>query len=223
MHGSQVRSARDHRPGRDWGQRGLTRIEVAVIIGVLGMVAVILYSAPRFLSSRAERIACRILLHDFGYICREFATNNGGLFPTMVSTNEGGSLEYGAVAYRHWAARKDMIGTPKLLACPRDTRICSSNWAGVKNTNLSYFVSLDATPSRPDMILSGDRNLVLDGAEATPGLVTLSTGQTLSWNRDLHGGRGNLLFADGHVAWFSRLRLTSNHLSTNLVNRLAVP
>jgi len=199
-----------------------------VIIGVVGMVAVILLLGIPAAKAKVQRANCADHLATAAIALREFTTDHANAFPWRVSTNKGGSMEYGSSAYPHWLTLKDGLASPEdfvssVVICPADKRRGADKWADMSNSNLSYFISLDAADDRPEMVLAGDRNLTLNGAEVVPGLATLGNDQTLSWNRDLHGGRGNLLFADGHVAWFSRLRLTSNHLSTNLINRLAVP
>lgn len=199
-------------------------IEVAVIIATLGVLLFLLVSVGLpAAKAKVARINCYNYLRSIGVACRLWATDNGDRFPPRVSTNEGGSMEYGSSAYDHWYVARNELGTPRVLLCPQDTRSWATNFASARNTNLSYFISLDATEYRSEMILAGDRNLTLDGAQTAPGLVALTNGQTLSWDQELHGGRGNLLFTDGRAVSVSRLWLTTNHLATNLVNRLAVP
>jgi prepilin-type processing-associated H-X9-DG protein len=74
------------------------------------------------------------------------------------------------------------------------------------------------------MFLSGDRNLMVNGAPTTAGLVTVKTTDSLEWMQTMHRGVGNVGLADGSVQMFSNatLREALRHTGTN-VNRLAIP
>ena len=222
MHGSQARSARNHRPGRDWGRHGLTVIEVLVIIAVVAVLGV-LGSGWMRVKGHPMWFACANNLRSIGSGFSRFAADHRGAFPPMVSTNEDGSMEYGPITYQHFYAARIEIGIPKMVCCPADPRRMATNMTGLRNANLSYFVSLDATPNRPDMVLSGHRNFMLDRVAAQPGMVSLVQNQKLGWTSEFEGHRMHLLFADGSVRPYRDLRLTTNHLATHLVNRLAVP
>jgi prepilin-type processing-associated H-X9-DG protein len=216
MHGSQ--------PGSSRKRSGLTRVEVTVIIATLGALLLLLVTVGLPVAkARVKRIVCYNQLRSLGVANRLFATDSEGRFPASISTNEGGSLECGPSASAYWFTLRNEIGTTRIFICPADHRSEAASWRVLSDTNLSYFASLDAAFEPGHMVLSGDRNLVLNGTEATPGFLTLTNDQTLSWSRALHRAGGNLLFVDGRAEWTQALRLTSNHLSTNLINRLAVP
>ena len=87
----------------------------------------------------------------------------------------------------------------------------------LSDSNISYFVGLDASESFPQMFLTGDRNLATNGVPVTPGLLTVKSNDTLSWTKELHNGQGNVGVADGSVQMES-----SSGMGTN-VFRLAVP
>jgi hypothetical protein len=196
---------------------------VVVIIGVLGILLLLLLVQP-FPTEKALRSNCYNNLRQIGVSFRLFAVDNREVFPPGVSTNQGGSREYGAAAYAHWVPARNELGTPSVLICPTDDRLAATNFFRVRDTNVSYFVNLDAATSRPDMILSGERNLTLNGAKTMPGLVSLTDGQTLSWDRRLHRTRGHLLYVNGSVAWVTNLLINSPDSGVvHLTNRLAVP
>ena len=54
---------------------------------------------------------------------------------------------------------KDDLGTPKILLCPSDTRTAAADWPVLADTNLSYFLGIEAKEGRPGAPLVGDRNL----------------------------------------------------------------
>jgi prepilin-type processing-associated H-X9-DG protein len=97
------------------------------------------------------------------------------------------------------------------------------------DSNVSYFVGLDADPSRPGLFLSGDGNLAFNGVPVTPvpgtpGLHLLWTNSAVSWARPRHNGAGNICFSDGSVQQVATPQLLKLPLSTEpATNRLAVP
>jgi prepilin-type processing-associated H-X9-DG protein len=121
------------------------------------------------------------------------------------------------------------------VLCPQDERPTGSipsnfintppaSTAAFNNGTVSYFVGLDADETRPNMLLGGDRNLLMNGVEVVPGMAVFGTKTAPGWSAKMHNGKGNILFADGSVQ-----RTTPSSLQTFLintgtnVNRLAVP
>ncbi|HXC97873.1 MAG TPA: H-X9-DG-CTERM domain-containing protein [Verrucomicrobiae bacterium] len=127
------------------------------------------------------------------------------------------------------------LASPKILLCPYDDRQLApaivlanggtvSDFANLSNSNISYFIELDADETSPAMLLSGDRNLVTNGADVVPGLVVLGTNSAMGWSAKMHNGKGNILLADGSVQRTtpSSLQTLLSNTGTNM-NRLAVP
>ena len=93
----------------------------------------------------------------------------------------------------------------------------------LSNTNISYFVGLDANDTMPQMFLAGDRNIV-DGTLLPNRILLLTTNDAVSWGKDLHKQQGNVALADGSVQGFSSSRLQAALMNTgSLTNRLAIP
>ena len=75
------------------------------------------------------------------------------------------------------------LNSPKVLACPSDGKSKATSFyppgsvSGAFNQkdHLSYFAGLDAQETRPQTILSGDRNLVKTGT------TTAQNGDMLSY------------------------------------------
>jgi hypothetical protein len=109
---------------------------------------------------------------------------------------------------------------PRILVCPADHREPASSSQSLADSNVSYFVNLDADETRPQVLLAGDRNLSVNGAPAQSGLLTLTTNDHLSWTGELHRGVGNVAMGDASVQ-----NVTSERLSSSIggTNRLAVP
>lgn len=124
---------------------------------------------------------------------------------------------------------------PKWLVCPSDRE--RDDWLGHKkimseiaDTNISYFVGIDAMLDNPKSILAGDRNIQVNDLPLKPGLLTLTKSSSLGWVNGLHftnsisGSGGNILFADGHVEYLKPKSLNAAFQNQNLAtNRFAVP
>jgi len=177
-------------------------LEVLVLAAVVVVLAFVL--VPKTIHRRKPSVGTRCVnnLKNIGLAFRIFGTDNSGAFPRSVSTNEGGSLEWLANGeiWRQWAVLSNELSTPKLLACPEDLeRPAALNWAAFDEQRLSYFLNVAALSEPGDLVLSGDRNLVLDGTPTARGRVRVSATNQVSWGPKIHHHSGNLLLADGSV------------------------
>jgi prepilin-type processing-associated H-X9-DG protein len=130
-------------------------------------------------------------------------------------TASGGSLEYVEAgesinsvfyfSYRHFQTLANDLVTPKVLFCPADVnREAVMNFGLLQNSNLSYFVAATADYNIPASVLAGDRNVTND-LGATASIVRGTQG--LRWTSELHAFKGNVLFADAHVAEMNNARM----------------
>jgi len=144
-----------------------------------------------------------------------------------ISTNFGGTLEHTATGevWPHFQVMSNELSAPVMLFCPSDrNRTPPRNFGpNLSNTNISYFVGLDANATMPQMFLAGDRNLV--GGTLLPNrILLLTTNDVVSWSKDLHNQQGNVALADGSVQGFNSVRLGAALMNTGTVtNRLAIP
>jgi prepilin-type processing-associated H-X9-DG protein len=209
-------------------QSGIALWEVALVIATVVLVAICLF--PLSLSrsrARASRISCVSQLKSICLAHRLFANDNGDQFPFALSNERGGSLSFANTPQvsRHFEALSNELVTPKILICSQErARSRALHFqAPLSNSNISYFVGLDAKEGQPQTILSGDRNIT--GGRFTNGFLRLiTTNDTLGWTRDLHNSAGNIGFADGGVRQFESPGLTS-YVRTQSVQviRLAIP
>jgi len=92
------------------------------------------------------------------------------------------------------------LNTTKILLCPDDTRrVWATNWSTLNNSNISYFVGLDAAETKPQMFLSGDDNFAIGGVPVKSGVVQLLTNTPVTWTKGRHKLYGNIGLADGSV------------------------
>jgi prepilin-type processing-associated H-X9-DG protein len=145
-----------------------------------------------------------------------------------VSTNFGGTLEFitSGETFRHFQVMSNELCTPKILVCPADACKAAKDFgSNLSNTNISYFVGLDADDSRPEMLLSGDRNIV-GGIKLSDGILEITTNQPIAWSSEIHDGSGNLGLADGSVVQLGRghhLDWPEWEVKMLATNRLAIP
>jgi prepilin-type processing-associated H-X9-DG protein len=93
------------------------------------------------------------------------------------------------------------LTTPKLLACPADEqRQPGTNFDGFSNFNLSYLVGLPPIGAPPGAILAADRNFpACRHSPPGPTIGYFTNVPPPRWVPGLHGRKGNVLLADGHV------------------------
>jgi prepilin-type processing-associated H-X9-DG protein len=199
-----------------------TRIELLAVIGIIALVAAVLLPALAREKQKAMRIQCTDNLKQLGLAFRSQALDSGHGLSTQAPTNRAGALSYitNAEAFRYFQAMSNYSSTPNVLVCPADVRAPAKDFGpGFSNTNLSYFVSLDANETYPQMFLFGDRNLT-NGLPLQNGLLILTSNSVVSWTHELHNGQGNVAMADGSVQGLANGRLYGLWAGTN---RLAMP
>ncbi len=204
--------------------------DMLILLVLLGMAVFFVgYLLNRRLHAerRAPRINCVSNLKQIGLGLRMWSNDHGERFPMQVSTNEGGSMEYvGGPVYPHFLAASKELNSPRMLLCPEDkTRgRWVTNFAELRDQNLSYFVGVDASETNANHLLAGDYNLRKNGVAVRPGLLSLTANDEAGWTERVHKNCGNVGFADG-----SAQQLTSNLLHKALektglaTNRLAIP
>jgi prepilin-type N-terminal cleavage/methylation domain-containing protein/prepilin-type processing-associated H-X9-DG protein len=202
--------------------RGFTLIEMLCVIAIISILAALLLPTLGQGKARAYRTKCVNDLGQVGMAFHSFMQNHGSQFPMTVSTNAGGSLEFAeagyqvngefSFGYRHLQALASEIFSPRILACPSDSRTAAVRFSNLRNENVSYFVGIRADYSRPSSILAGDRNITNNWPRPAS-LLHASVATSTRWTDGLHQFKGNLLFADGHVEQSKDLSLSLPYAS----------
>jgi prepilin-type processing-associated H-X9-DG protein len=210
----------------------LTLVEVLVVIFVL--VIVVAMMMPALSASRHKKLSidCQNRLKEIGQAFNSWQADHNSKFPMQVSVANGGVMELAAAGdvaacFQEISSR---LTSPKALICPTEKilRPAMNFSAGFDNSNISYFVGLDANTNIPQAFLSGDDNFTFKGVPVKSGVFNLSTNanQNFEWAQTRHGGMtGNLCFSDGSVQNSYPFRLRWEQLpNTGLAtNRFAIP
>jgi len=181
--------------------RALTLTEVLVVIVVVIFLVGFLFPALEAAKRKAQRIACVSNLKETGMAFRLWEGDNGDKYPMAVSVTNGGAMEVigAGNAYLLWQTMSNDLRSPKILRCPADTdHVAATNFTtGFSDANISYFVTLDAAETYPQMILDGDSNLQVNGKPVQPGILDFRTVTNIAWTKDRHNRVGNIGMADG--------------------------
>jgi prepilin-type N-terminal cleavage/methylation domain-containing protein/prepilin-type processing-associated H-X9-DG protein len=207
----------------------LTLVEVLVVIAILAVLVVLLLPALADAKKKAQRISCVNNLMQVGLAFRLWEGNHTNLYPMSVSTNFGGTLEdveCGAV-FRHFQVMSNELVEPMISVCPADVRQPAKDFGSTfNNTTISYFVGVNADETKPQMLLSGDRN-ILGGTKLANKIIEITASQTISWSPEMHKGVGNFGFADGSVRQLGSGKVADSWSEWQAViaatNRLAIP
>jgi prepilin-type N-terminal cleavage/methylation domain-containing protein/prepilin-type processing-associated H-X9-DG protein len=188
-------------PSIKW-KRGFTLVELLVVLTTLSILAVLVLTALDGRPLRAPRIQCVNNLKQIALAYRVWEGDHGNSYPMAVSQTNGGTREFtsGPVAFRHFQVMSNEIVAPKLLLCPAETdkhRFVAENF-NINNSNISYFVGVDAMECYPQMILGGDHNLT-NGTSIRNGAMVLTRNAPTGWTSEVHNKVGNILLADGSV------------------------
>ena len=217
-------------------QRAFTKVELLALVAVLVVALVIFlpfFQEPKIVRSK---MSCWSRLLGLYNHLEMFAVAHNGKFPSSVSTNDGGSMEWREIedgAARHFRPLALTMANTDFLVCPEDNRKPAGEeelpFGGpgrmdflkeLTNSNLSYFINLSAETNGGRVVLAGDRNIVPE----TNTIVEIEPGRALTWNAKagLHGDEGYLLFTDGHIEKVSSGNL-SKLFQSSPGARLAVP
>lgn len=187
------------------GSKGLTIWEVVAVLALLGLILAFLLPYMAGSPNHSGRIHCVSNLKQVGLATRIWAGDHGDRLPVDVSTNEGGLSDFSGrlAASDIFRVMSNELSVPKVVFCRTELeRQEADSFEAFTDTHVSYFISLDALDTHPNVILAGDRNLSTNATEKYPRLLSgleridRST-PNLGWTRALHEHAGNVALADG--------------------------
>lgn len=170
--------------------KGFTLVELLLVVVVIAMIVLVILPPLRAAREKARRTSCMCNLKQIGLAVRLYSGDNQQRFPTDITWTTKAS----------WALLTNRYQTShRTWTCPSDTGIasCGATSGLVPNPFTANLVSYAyggfglTESTQPDTPIACDR---------TSGEVTGVTPYTSNeWTHQSDGG--NVLFADGHVAF----------------------
>jgi len=206
---------------------GMTLVEVLMVLAIVLMLAAFALLRMTY-HHHVYKVFCTNNLKQVGLATRVWEGDNNDKYPPVVPATNGGAMEFttGPNAWKIFQVMSNELSTTKVLFCPLETdqrRFLATNFQYLNNSNLSFFVGVDANESIPNAILYGDRNIT-NGMPLNNALLELTTNRSAGWNSEMHRWFGNLCLADGSVYQASnaelRVAIANSGLATN---RLQIP
>jgi prepilin-type N-terminal cleavage/methylation domain-containing protein len=157
-----------------------TLIELLVVIAIIAILAALLLPALAKAKQKAQRINCVNNLKQVGLSFRMWGGDNGDRYPMALGWTTLPGI---------FLVMSNELNTPKILACPSDSRMPAATFSVLGNTYISYAVGSKADESMPQVILTTDRNL----------------DNGLYWRRNsdaIHQENGNVGLSDGSVQMY---------------------
>ena len=188
---------------------GLTLTELMVVISIIGILSALLMKGEQLAMARVKRISCENNLRQTGIAFNIFQHDHAGKFPMQVPVAQGGAQDFVQngylvpdafyFSYRLFQPISNELTQAKALLCKDEvSRSAATDFASLQNSNLSYFVGVDADFSLPTSLLAGDRNIACSPV-SHPTILKISAATSYWWTQELHQSKGNVLFSDGHV------------------------
>lgn len=181
-------------------------IELVVIVGIIALLAGVLIPALAQTRRKAMRIHCVSRMKQIGLSFRLWSGDHANRYPMATPASEGGTLEFSNQVWRTFQVLSNELATPFILACPTDNRTPAAGFATLANSNISYFIGIDADESKPQMLLSGDRHLSIN-RPAVNKVLSIYTNDTVRWVGTVHQGGGNVVLADGSAQQWNSAKL----------------
>ena len=199
---------------------GFTLVELLIVVVIIVIFGLFLlpHSPQR---NRTAVLGCLTNQRQLGLGFILWSMDNNGKFPWQLSTATNGTMKSitNGEAATQFCALSGYIPSYHAYLCPSETsRQPAASDDTLSDSNLSYFVNIDSSPTNPAIVLTGARHLQAGGEPVKPGLFLFTNGVDLGWTHELHNIRtfqtlGILGFADGHsqVVTGQNLTMTFNH------------
>lgn len=160
--------------------RGLTIVEILVVIAILGLLSAIVIPSYNRMKMSAQSTLCVSKLREIGIGLNTYFLDHGTKFPVLVAARESRNEDEPAID----TELLDYVGDEQVFQCPSD------HLGLFEKTGSSYFWNSLINGQKP-----GSMDLL--------GLIKKDAGIPIASDKENfheHVGDGvNMLYADGHV------------------------
>jgi prepilin-type N-terminal cleavage/methylation domain-containing protein/prepilin-type processing-associated H-X9-DG protein len=190
-------------------KRGFTLVELLVVIGIIAVLAALLVPAISGAREKADTASCSQNLRQIGSAVLTFAGENQGLCPTAGGVVPRGATDAGT-GKPGWTEQLDAyIGEDaKVYRCAASARVLANNsqYGYFLGARAAYVetggfapLNLNKLNARSKYILGGDVAVNVFSANDADKDDYTNNPAFGEGKPPIHGGRVNLLFADGSV------------------------
>lgn len=207
---------------------GLSLIDVLIVVTAITFTAaffMIIYPRHFRVSSSANGMTCVNNLKQIHLAFRIYAGDNRDRFPMNISTNNTPFVNEATPVYEYFKLTENELGTPKVVICPSDkNRIAAKDFTNFSNSNVGYFIGFDSNEIRTNSMVAGDRNIT-NGSPPKDGVLKLTAKQKVSFTKEIHLEKGNIVLGDGSVHRVTTAQLRSDILPNTgfATNRIKLP